>query len=282
MTGLNKMSYRNLLFFILLSFCLANVPLATAAELFEDDRAFIQIVDKGEINWTDGLVRASGMGPSDENVSNPAIKKLQAERSAKIIATRNLLDVLRKIRVDESTTTDEYLISSDFVRNSLHRIVREAKIVEKNHLSGGNVEVVLEMSIKGPFIQTMVPDTGNLALSSEGKQMYTGLIVDATGIGIKPALAPKILDERGREIYGPSYAKRGFFLAQGLAAYTRNLSYAMERDRIMENPLVIRGLRPSSEGDSDIIISREDAGKLKGASNNLNFLQECRVIIVID
>ncbi len=39
--------------------------------------------------------------------------------------------------------------------------------------------------------------------------MGSGLVIVAKGLKITPALAPRILDETGKEIYGPDFVRAG-------------------------------------------------------------------------
>ena len=48
------------------------------------------------------------------------------------------------------------------------------------------------------------------------------------------------------------------------------------------NPLVVKCLQPESEESADLLISDADAARLRGASENITFLREGRVIIVVD
>ena len=54
----------------------------------------------------------------------------------------------------------------------------------------------------------------------------TSLVIDATGLKVAPALAPRLLDEAGKELYGPSALGETARKAGGVAAYARSLEAA--------------------------------------------------------
>ena len=109
------------------------------------------------------------------------------------------------------------------------------------------------------------------------------MIVDAKGISeVRPALVPKIIDETGKEIYGPAFVSREFVIRSGMSSYMKNLSSAREDPRVKPNPLVVKGLKTKSLGRSIIVVSNADALKLRRVSEHLSFLKKCRVIIVLD
>jgi len=111
---------------------------------------------------------------------------------------------------------------------------------------------------------------------------YTGLIVDARGLGARPALAPRILNEKGEEVYGSSYVSREWAIKWGMAGYEKDVDAATANDRVTDQPLIAKGLRAEGPNRADIVISDQDAEKLHSMKENLSFLEKCRVIIVLD
>ena len=111
---------------------------------------------------------------------------------------------------------------------------------------------------------------------------YTGLIVDARGIGAKPAMVPVLVDENGKEVYGSAFVSREYAVQQGVCQYLRILGDAANLVRVAPKPLWVKGLRTSNSAACDIVISNADASRLRGTSSHLSFLKQCRVIILMD
>ena len=99
---------------------------------------------------------------------------------------------------------------------------------------------------------------------------------------MRPAMAPKVLDEKGQEVYGSAFVSREFAVQQGMSGYARDLTAAQSNTRVTNNPLTVKGLRTEGSGRSDIVIRSADAASLRGASEHLSFLKKCRVMIVVD
>ena len=114
------------------------------------------------------------------------------------------------------------------------------------------------------------------------EETYTGIVVDARGIQFFPAMAPVIVDEKTREVYGSAFVSREFAVQQGMAGYSRNMQAAGLDPRVSGNPLMIKGLGTVENSPSTIIISNADASKIKSASEHISFLRNCRVMIVAD
>ena len=141
------------------------------------------------------------------------------------------------------------------------------------------------MSLDGPFMEALLPQStgGGQPLTSAVRGVaYTGLIVDATGLGARPALAPRILNEDGNEVYGSSYISREWAIKYGMIGYEKEMSAALANDRITDRPLVAKGMQVTGANHADIVISNQDAEILHSMKDNLSFLEKCRVIIILD
>ena len=114
-------------------------------------------------------------------------------------------------------------------------------------------------------------------------QVFTGLIIDAKGLGIKPAMAPKVFDEAGNEVYGTMYVSRDFAVKYGMAGYAKSVEDASKnKDRVGKTPENVKAIKASGANKCDVVISSGDANAVRSSAKNLKFLQECRVIIVVD
>ena len=111
---------------------------------------------------------------------------------------------------------------------------------------------------------------------------YTGLIIDAKGTGVTPAMSPKIYDPDGKEVYGSAYVSRDFAISQGIVGYVKSVDQARDTDRVKGNPAVIKALQSKGPNKSDLVISKEDAATLRDLSQTQTFMREARVMIVLD
>jgi len=121
-----------------------------------------------------------------------------------------------------------------------------------------------------------------VTMNKTAQQTYTGLVVDARGLDIRPAMVPKIIDENHQEVYGSAFVSREYAVQQGMSGYGENLEVIIHNRRVADHPLVVKGLKVAGSGHSEIVISNADASKLRSTSESLSFLKKCRVVIVID
>ena len=118
--------------------------------------------------------------------------------------------------------------------------------------------------------------------SISNNTVYTGLIIDARGLGLRPALAPQVFDEKGEIVYGQRQVDREWLLKFGMASYSRDLADARANDRVGDNPMVVSAKEVSGANRTDVVIDDQAAETLLGVSENLTFLQDCRVIFLVD
>ena len=266
----------------------------------------IENIGKGSINWTKGIIQATGIGASPEEYYGKAQARPMALRAARLDAVRNLLEVTQGVRIDSATVVKNFAVTNDVIMAKVSGMVKGTQIVKQKYLSDGTVEVTMQMSLYGGFAQLVLPQEikqiepikSVTSLSVEppkpspaipsktaGKptsEIYTGLVVDAIGLKARPAMFPKIVDENGQEVYGSAFVSREYAVQQGMSGYAKDMTAAQSNPRVTNNPLTVKGLKTEGPGKADIVISNADAFELRSASEHLSFMKKCRVIIVVE
>lgn len=108
----------------------------------------------------------------------------------------------------------------------------------------------------------------------------TGLVIDGTGLGLRPALMPRIVDHQGAEIYVGRIMTRTNAAEQGVAGYAKDVNAASGNFRVTDNPVVMKGARAVGAGRTDIMLNQADARTLRDMAERSDFLKYARVIIV--
>lgn len=250
----------------------------------------VQQFDQGSINWSTGKVVAVGIGAPPSKPANMAQARAMARRAAITVARRNLLEISQGVQVDSMTLVKDFTVKSDIIRTSVQGVVRNAQVIDTAYMSDGSVEVTMVMSLGGEFANVILPPPPvgtEFPMPPPGTEMpasqvFTGLVIDARGLGARPAMAPKIVDESGKEIYGSAMVNREFAVQQGMVGYAKDLGAAQGNNRVTDRPVTIKALRTSGAAKCDVVISDSDAAKLTSAAENLSFLQKCRVMVVLD
>ncbi len=242
----------------------------------------------GKIDWTTGVITAVGIGAPPAQPANAAQARAMAERAAQVVAYRNLLEAVKGVRIDSTTTVENFMVTSDVIRTQVSGFVQGAMVMDKKYMSDGSVEVTVGMKLTGALADSLLPKTpsapptGIVATPGAAGQAFTGLIVDARGLGVRPAMAPKVLNEDGKEVYGSAWINRDWAVREGMAGYLKDPLQAQQNPRVTDKPLLVKAIKASGDARVDVVISNADAAMLQGAAQNLSFLEKCKVIILVD
>jgi hypothetical protein len=188
------------------------------------------------------------------------------------------MEALKGVNVKTGETVGAALAGDSGLKAKVEGIVRGFKVIgSPRYFSDGGVEMDVEVPLDGVLADVLLPKEEPKAVPEGGKLAGTGLVVNAKGLKFSHALAPRILDEKGQEIYGASLLTDDAKRTNGVAAYVKELDAAKSSLRVGKEPMVLKATKAQG---SDIVISDADAATLRNA--NKKFLTEGRVVIVTD
>ena len=274
------------------------------ASLTAQDNFVGETFEKGSINYADRTIQATGIGFIPVNVINAGQARRSAMRIAKQDALRQLIEIVNGVNVTSETTVSGAMFD-DVIKTQVQGAIRGArKVGEPKYLSDTSVEVVYEVSMnnisrallpmaeRAPVLSyESVTATGTAAAaagqgggaaSAPASGGVTGIIIDGSGLGLRPAMSPRILNQSGTVLYGPGQYDRDYAAANGVVGYAKTLGQAKADTRVQGNPLVLRGASASGTAKTDVIISNADAGKLVSAGRSAGLLQDCRIMFVLN
>lgn len=136
-----------------------------------------------------------------------------------------------------------------------------------------DVQVDTESSTPIQPKKKMVSDYAEMA---EG--IYTGLIVDCRGLGLKTAMSPVIKNINGTKIYGHKNLDIDKIIEMGMVDYVDNLESV---DRAGTNPLIIKAIALENF-NSDPVVSLEDSNRILVENYATKFLKTLKVVFLYD
>jgi hypothetical protein len=275
------------------------ISISIAQESFIGD-----VFEKGSINYGERTIQAIGIGFIPENVINAGQARRAAMRIAKQDALRQLIEIINGVNVTSETTVSGAMFD-DVIKTQVQGAIRGARRVgQPSYLSDTSVEVTYEvkmadiskvllpMSESAPTVQygtgnstsavVTSTSTSTSATSQTTSGGVTGIIIDGSGLGLRPAMSPRILNQEGSEVYGPGQYSRDYAASSGVVGYAKTIDKAKSDPRVQGNPLVIRGSSVSGSSAADMVISNVDAGKIIRADGNAGLFGSCRVMFVLD
>ncbi len=278
---------------------LTAVPmLAGAATVNTNVNVSVTSVDQvgayGTVNWDQGVVEAIGTGVPSSIAKSPAQARLMARRAAIVDAQRNLLEAIEGVKVTAETTVQNFETTNDTVKTQVTGIVKGAKIVNEQQLADGTYQVTMRINLFGQgSLSEIITDATKPATPVPlpvpspsyypvALPVYTGLVVDVTGLPLVRAMSPVIFDDTGRAIYGHVNLIPEYVVSQGMIDYmcTPEDIRALElgQSRAGATPIVVKalGLR---DNNVNLIISQADADKILAANAQGNFLTKAMVCV---
>ena len=271
------------------------VTILMSSLLIGQDSFVGETFDRGSIDYNGRKVKATGIGYIPQNVINAGQARRAALRIAKQDALRQLVEIVNGVTLTSETTMSGAMFD-DVIKTQVQGVIRGAfQVGDPKYLSDTSIEVVYEVPMAG-ISEVMIPPTGFLdpfaaptaatpsdAASAEAPTTgaITGLIIDCTGLGIRPAMSPQILDQNGGIVYGPSNYTREYAVKNGVAGYAKGLDAGKIDDRVKGNPLVIKAVAVSGSNNVDIVIGNSDIMRIRSANSSYGILKDCRVLIVL-
>ncbi len=281
-------------------FFLMIVPLMGNGLFFVQDlyaqSAVVQTqAEHGMVDWTNGIIRAEGLGVPPENAANATHSREMAKRAGRVVAYRNLLEIVEGIHVDSHTLVKNYMVESDSINTKVKGLVHGARVTEEKGLPDGSYLVTVEMKLSGEFQGTVLPSRervpdrlkftensrSKVDASSSDVLVYTGLVVDAQGLNVKQTLSPKLIMEDGRVVYGSEWVDPDVAQQQTVVGYVNGIPNAKSHKRVISAPLVVKALRVDADNPSDLVISDADAQTLHMVPEHVQFLKNAKVLVVL-
>ncbi|OUN00042.1 MAG: hypothetical protein BAA04_06115 [Firmicutes bacterium ZCTH02-B6] len=128
------------------------------------------------------------------------------------------------------------------------------------------------------------------ALLQRHGPVYTGLVVDARGLGVQRGMSPRIVDEQGGLVYTGVEADPRLVISRGIVAYVRDPDEAIRHPRLAVSelypyrlPLVVTAVgRVEDVFRTSVVISVADAAIIRRELAKYDFLGRNAVVFVID
>ncbi|MBI3398744.1 MAG: hypothetical protein HY026_05885 [Deltaproteobacteria bacterium] len=241
-------------------------------------------------------VKGEGAAPTDRPLS-AAQKRILAIRAAKVIALRELAEILEGVAVSGETILKDAATQSDTIRATVQGMIKGAKVVQEAYdplTEMGAVYVSISMhgsnGVAGQLLPQLLPTLPPpqapvyippAAPVAEPPQPYDALILDLKEHQFKPALINRILAQNGEILYDPTKIAQNVLVERGAGDYTNDVgkAKAILSERGSKNPLVVKAAGVARF--TDVQVSADDAANIFTANQKANFLEGAKVVFVL-
>ena len=278
-------------------------------------KSVTQKIGKGSVDWTYGTIKVTGIGaPPAKGTAGQ--KRLMAQQAARADGFRKLAEIVYGVHVTSETIVKNFVTESDVIKTEVSGVIKGAQSIKTRYLSDSSVEVDMAMPVYGKDSLAKALDFGEFVEKESGKELKvqgnkfnykykvalipflsdipmgpykvsavdptTGLIINASGLGVEPAMCPFIIGGAKR-VYPSNKIELDpdAIVKEGVSHYVTDIEEAKkDLQRIGANPLVIdaKAVKPGS----DLILATESISKIVDENKKFNFLSQLKVTIVID
>jgi hypothetical protein len=287
---------------------LLAVFLAVSSWAIVDNLSFSKTAnDETKIDWENGYISVIGKSAPITIHVNPSQAKALATRAAVMDAQRKLKDAINEV-IETSKLSGKEPVSN--LDDKIDELVKGMNVLQLKYLADGSAWVRASLPLRGTggvgeilfkgetkkgvsdedegYSEIDVPSVAEIGqmrteedFEGGDGEVYTGLIVDASGTDFQPAMSPQIHTQSGDEIYGTLDVSPDFASGVGIAGYANSVQEAKDdNSRVGNNPLVVKAINAKGPFNADAVISNQDGKILKDAVSKVNFLKKCKVIIV--
>ncbi|MBT7271339.1 MAG: hypothetical protein HN829_10670 [Candidatus Marinimicrobia bacterium] len=259
--------------------------------------SIIQRTDQGVIDYEKRVIVGKGIAKiqlSNTESPSPSDKKIKfAQGSAKNRARNNINNLVKQINYN-GIPLGEFMQYDPTIEKRISSYVSSAyQNGEVEFIKDGNIEVAMAISMVG-LSEIIFPGVGFAPDKPKSVQYLmtrstvpkahriTGIVIDARNTTLKPALAPRIVDENGTPIYGMNNSTRGNAINRGLVGYARSLDSPELKNRIGNNPLIITALNKDYSGSTNPVVSLKSGLEIKTAQKSFHLFDECKVLVLIN
>jgi hypothetical protein len=257
----------------------------------------------GVITWGNGEIAvvqevAGNAGGTDQALSPLVVRKVVSQ------ARRQMLDMVLSVRIDGKQTVSAYLSGDSDLSAQVRGLIQNSLFQGPTLFNEGGTVRVSER-FRGPLAELVLPTTlqfqsgipPRLSTSmaqglpmadnapeevGSGTRGYTGVVVDARGLKITPALAPVIFGQDGFGAYGPFLVSRTNAVDKGMVAYSTTDDPKVLTERAGVRPLLVKALSAYGSWRTDMIISASDARLMRAVAKSDSIANGCKVVIIVD
>ena len=267
-----------------------------------------------EINWVEGYVSATGNGAAAARANMAQVRPL-ARRAAIADAYRNLLETIKGVKIDSSTTVENFMVTSDVIKAQVEGVVKNTKIHKEGFETqpDGSILATVEMRV----CISACPGTGSLASALNVEQQkeapyvpqkrlqetpvvnvppppkgykiiydatrpVTGIIVNLEGLVFERVLLPVVVAEELGDslvtVYSAKSVSPPVIRTYGTVRYADSVEQARNNSRLGDNAMIIPASRITKE---NMIVVKGEAARLikETTSHNNDYLSDAKVVI---
>lgn len=235
----------------------------------------VEPVGEGTINWTTLELLAGARGrPTSGAMLN--LETLEDDARGRLGPT--MLELARKVRVDSTRTVGDLLAADDEIAVRIDDNLSLWEVYEVRYFTSGSVEIEGALPLQGLLRPALVRAAGGKERESPPTGSTSGLVVDARGLAVSPAVAPRILGPDG-VLYGLEVLTEASASSRSPVVYVTDPADVAASRRAGAQPVFVRAAEVVD--GTDLRLGAEDAARVVEKASAAPFLLHGNVVIVV-
>lgn len=236
----------------------------------------VEELSEGKIDWTSLRLLASAEGvPSSGVMVN--LETLEGDARQRL--GPRMLAMAREVRVTSTMTAGDLLDARDAVADRLDDNLALWEVFEVRYFMSGGVEMEGALPLQSWLRPALVSLADGKDRSAPATAPTTGLVVDARGLRVSPALAPRLLDAAGGVLYSVASVTELAASQRAPAIYVTDPADVAAARRAGAQPLFVRAT--DVVGGCDLVLDPADVARLTQAAGEAPFLLQGNVVLVV-
>ena len=254
------------------------------------------VSSESTVDWTNRTFTSTlNLDMKQANLSFPTGKNTATNRMNSQLPLL-IKDPLLSLKVDSSYTLNDMivndLLSFDSITSIIETGTKSPAIFSQTGLALNMNHQMNLANIGILMIKHRYPYSPKEPIQQVASRKYTGIIIDARGSlpvqgefvqdQVDPCFFPTVWDDDMNLLYEKNMTNAAIAQKEGIVHYDYSDDESRYQDRIGNDPLRIRARKVYGINRTDPIISRNDALKILSIPENIQLLNEGRVVILLD
>ncbi len=248
----------------------------------------VQKLRHGSIDWTNRVIEAIGQSNYPEGDEDPRARSLARNMAIKK-ARDNLLSIIMDLPLDSNKPVSHFIMGDKERLEKLMSFIRHAELAKVTFGQDKQVKVTLSIKFSGPLAELILPEYIKKieplikirGCTKNSNNFYTGILIDCSEIDFQPCLIPRIVNEKGEEVFGPAYVSRDCVSKGGMAKFVVAPDKRINALWLGNKILSLKALRVSVANPNIVVLTNSDAETIRANPLNLSLLHDCKVVFVL-
>lgn len=223
------------------------------------------------LNWTRLTLEVSASADAHGIASN----RRTVEQHARREVGPRILEGVSQIPVDHKTKVSD-LEADPALGEPIRSRISRWTVTESRYYASGRVELLGELPLQTLLKPWVLASAVSETTPEESS--FTGLILDARGLRVHPAYAPRILAEDGEVVFTGQLSREAA-VAMTPVVYVADAAHPVAAQRGGAEPLF---LDVSSVRGPDLVLSEESMIRVRAGLSGTERLHNGQVVIVVD